>query len=128
MVTDVAPAGHQVVFLLEILHDSVHVTVVPSLRWELRHRLTVEPRAHFLFQPTSFIRYSPLPTIVLIVLRTSTELSHRRPLEASRSRLSYLDGHWSRESHARFHVSSSIDAFGLARKRLLMVISEDYVI
>lgn len=37
MVRDMTPASHQVVLLLESLHDRVHVAVFPSLHWELRH-------------------------------------------------------------------------------------------
>lgn len=38
MMADVVrPAGHQVVLLLEVLHDGVHVSVLASLHRELRH-------------------------------------------------------------------------------------------
>lgn len=37
MMADVRPAGHQVVLLLKVLHDGLHVPVFASLYWELRH-------------------------------------------------------------------------------------------
>lgn len=33
----VRPAGHQIVLLLEVLHDGMHVPVLASVHWKLRH-------------------------------------------------------------------------------------------